>query len=62
MPREIRVGPDEWGDYATIEEAVAIAKPGDVIWIRYGVYKPITVPAGVHLVAYQAVFGAGVAA
>ena len=46
------VGPGEYHDFATIQEALTRAQPGDVVEVDNGGYDlPIVLPAGVDLVA-----------
>ncbi|MCW2247739.1 hypothetical protein M2352_003373 [Azospirillum fermentarium] len=52
-PRTIAVNPDGSGDYATIQEAVAAANPGDTVELADGVYfgeilidRPLTLRGG----------------
>lgn len=46
------VGPDADADASTIQAAMALAKPGDVIQVAPGLYQgPLTVHAGIELVS-----------
>jgi PPM family protein phosphatase len=52
--RTWRVGAGDYGDFDTIQDALARARPGDLVEVDVGTYDaPIVVPDGVSLVARQ---------